>query len=661
MQTKPTPASTRPTHSPQAKPHPPRPTAKAKKKAAQPKNKKEPQRGQEPKTRTHPQERNASQENRKGQQEAEKKREKTETREESENKARRKREHEGARKGKPSQERHRQTGESPKQEPNQLALDIFYLYTVPSTKGTRLIPSSFPQTAAKLFPTTAILMTMPKLLLRRLENLLCHSLKADIHQYGLSRLEELASHTVIFQMEEVLLVSWSLFPYFMLVAYEAGGPLRGFLLFLLYPLVCLLGQELGLRIMVFVCFVGIKESTFNIGRSVLPKFLLEDTAYEGFEMVTQCRRKVGVSDMPRVMVESFLRDYLGIEAIVGRELKVVFGYYVGFMEEKAGTILLEDTFREEKWDSHAIGIGCFNKSHIHPLFSHCKEFYFIKEAQKKNWQSLPRKSYPKPLIFHDGRLAFRPSPLAYLVMLLWLPLGLLIFLIRFLTGLLLPYDISTPILAFTGLRAKIKGVSSEPRKNKKEPSKGILYICNHKTLLDPLFISGILRKRLTAVTYSLSKFSEMVAPIRTVRLTRNRDKDSETMQKLLSETDLIVCPEGTTCREPYLLRFSPLFAEISDDIVPIAIDVKVTFFYGTTAGGFKFLDPVYLLLNPYPTYHVHFLEKLPAAYTCGAGRKSKFEVANHVQAELARALEFEVTHFTRKDKYMILADNEGMI
>lgn len=283
------------------------------------------------------------------------------------------------------------------------------------------------------------------------------------------------------------------------------------------------------------------------------------------------------------------------------------------------------------------------------------------EAEKKNWQNLAREKYPKPLIFHDGRLALKPTPLITLSMLMWIPCGVVIALIRLITALSFPYNISTPILTFTGLRL----TTSRPKTaTKDEKIKGHhLYACNHRTLLDPLYLSFILNRNLVAVTYSLSRMSEILAPIKTVSLKRNRDEDAKTMKRLLKEGDLVVCPEGTTCREPYLLRFSPLFSELCNEIVPVAIDSHVTMFHGTTAGGLKCLDPLFFLMNPTPYYSVQLLEKVSPLLSPGNVNieDARFEVANSVQTQIGKALGFECTTLNRKDKYLILAGNEGIV
>ncbi|KAB2018639.1 hypothetical protein ES319_D08G243400v1 [Gossypium barbadense] len=252
---------------------------------------------------------------------------------------------------------------------------------------------------------------------------------------------------------------------------------------------------------------------------------------------------------------------------------------------------------------------------------------------------------------------------------MWIPFGIFLLLVRATVFFLLPYKLSILFLHFTGLRGTLIipddcRVSNELKQLSKEG--GLLYVCNHRTLLDPVYLSmGLVQVRppslsLAAVTYSLSRVTELFAPIRTVRLIRNREKDSKMIEKQLQQGDLVICPEGTTCREPYLLRFSPLFAEKTDHIVPVAIDFHVSMFYGTTAGGYKSLDPVFLLMNPTSHCSLAILEKLPRSYTCKGG-KSKFEVANHVQALIGKALNFECTSLTRKDKYMILAGNEGIV
>lgn len=269
---------------------------------------------------------------------------------------------------------------------------------------------------------------------------------------------------------------------------------------------------------------------------------------------------------------------------------------------------------------------------------------------------MPRDKYPKPLVFHDGRLAFLPTPLATLSMFMWLPFGLIIAIFRLLVGVFLPYKLAIFLATWSGVDIRVKGCSP----SRSDHKKGVLYVCTHRTLLDPVFLSTSLCMPLTAVTYSLSKMSELIAPIKTVRLTRERKQDGETMQRLLSAGDLVVCPEGTTCREPYLLRFSSLFAELADDIVPVAMNTRVSMFYGTTASGLKCLDPIFFLMNPRPSYYVQILEKLPRELTCAGGRSS-CEVANYIQKLLADALGFECTTLTRKDKYMMLAGNEGVV
>lgn len=283
-----------------------------------------------------------------------------------------------------------------------------------------------------------------------------------------------------------------------------------------------------------------------------------------------------------------------------------------------------------------------------------------KEDEKANITTnssiLPREEYPKPLVFHDGRLAFLPTPLATLAMFMWLPIGILLAIFRILIGICLPYKIAVVLGKLSGIRLRVKGIDPPRSQN----DKGVLYVCTHRTLLDPVFLSTSLGKPLTAVTYSLSKMSEILAPIKTVRLTRSRSKDGEAMQRLLSEGDLVVCPEGTTCREPYLLRFSSLFAELADEIVPVAMNTNVSMFYGTTASGLKCLDPIFFLMNPRPCYTVEILGKLPKELTC-AGGKSSHEVANYIQRQLGAALGFECTNLTRKDKYLMLAGNEGVV
>jgi glycerol-3-phosphate acyltransferase len=269
----------------------------------------------------------------------------------------------------------------------------------------------------------------------------------------------------------------------------------------------------------------------------------------------------------------------------------------------------------------------------------------------------------RPVIFHDGRLVCRPTAFMSLVILLWLPLGALVAFVRIAVGLMVPIWTIPHIAPIFGGAVIMHGRAPPPvRRAAAEdgsPS-GVLFVCTHRTLMDPVVLATVLGRRVAAVTYSISRLSEVLSPIPTVRLTRDREVDAARMRAELARGDVAVCPEGTTCREPFLLRFSALFAELSERIVPVAMNYRVGLFHPTTARGWKAMDPIFFFMNPRPVYEVTFLNQLPAEATCAAGR-SPVDVANYVQRMLAATLGFECTSLTRKDKYRVLAGNDGIV
>jgi glycerol-3-phosphate acyltransferase len=103
---------------------------------------------------------------------------------------------------------------------------------------------------------------------------------------------------------------------------------------------------------------------------------MENVAAEGFETMRMSgaaggRRVCVTRRLPRVMVEGFLSEYLGAEAVVGREMKVLCGFYTGLMVEE-DEVVLEEKKKIMGECGDAVGFCGSPEFLRHPLSRCCK-------------------------------------------------------------------------------------------------------------------------------------------------------------------------------------------------------------------------------------------------------------------------------------------------
>lgn len=231
-------------------------------------------------------------------------------------------------------------------------------------------------------------------------------------------------HSIAADLDGTLLRANFSFPYYILMAIEAGSLLRGLILSLSVPIVTILflfiSEDLAGKLIIFITFTGLKISDIEFAsRAILPRYYAANVRRDSFEVFDRCERKVVVTANPVVMVDVFVKECLGGEKVIGTEIEI------DPVTKRATGLVKEPGFLIGEWKKIAVqkefcddlpDIGIGDRKSDYDFMSICKESYLVPRDHSAS--ILPLDSLKTKPIFHDDYLEQPASPIFTYI---WLP------------------------------------------------------------------------------------------------------------------------------------------------------------------------------------------------------------------------------------------------